>query len=257
VTKKLLLPFCLVLFVAGFVRTADARTRTEWTTFPEYERQHRDRNDFFREELERPGDEPVLLYTAWGASVENYLKKAGYADTEIYRIDLALFQGWGSSSPREYVDNLRKKIRTMREDHGGKVDIIAHSLGGLTARWYVEIEDGASYVDDLVTIATPHQGGYVFYAFYFTPAGRTMVPRSHLLEKLNSTPLAPSVEYTAVWSGIDEVFLFNIFGFRGAQLPEDLVEEHGNARNILGGYKEHIELAVSWKAFKKYLPYLD
>jgi hypothetical protein len=69
--------------------------------------------------------------------------------------------------------------------------------------------------------------------------------------------LAPSVEYTAVWSGIDEVFLFNIFGSRGAQLSRNLLEEHGNARNILGGYTEHIELAVSWKAFKKYLPYLD
>lgn len=256
-TKKFFIALGIFVFVLGGVLPLEARDREEWTSFPEYERENQKQDDFFGVDLERPGDEPVLLYTAWGASIENYLKKAGYADTEIYRIDLALFQGWGTSSPTGYVDNLRRTIETMREDHGGKVDIIAHSLGGLTARWYVEIEDGASSVDDLVTIATPHQGGYVFYAFYFTPAGRTMVPRSYLLEELNSTPLAPSVEYTAVWSGIDEVFLFNIFGSRGAQLPRDLVEEHGNARNILGGYTEHIELAVSWDAFRMYLPYLD
>ncbi len=249
--------FVMVVFIVGWILPLQAREREEWTSFPQYERERPGRDDYFRADLQRPGDEPVLLYTAWGTSLESYLKKAGYSDSEIYRIDLALFQGWGTSSPKDYVENLRQTIQTMREDHGRDVDIIAHSLGGLTARWYLEMEDGAQYVDDLVTIATPHQGGYVFYAFYLTPAGRTMVPRSSFLRKINSNPLAPSVEYTAVWSGIDEVFLFNIFGTRGAQLPENLVEQHGNSRNILGGYTEHIELAVSWDAFKKYLPHLD
>lgn len=231
--------------------------RSEATSFPELPEKFRSQDEYWEEEYDRPGDEPVLVYTAWGSSVAGHLRKVGYADTEIYRIDLALFEGWGTRSPREYVGTLDDKIRQIREEHGSKVDIIAHSLGGLTARWYVEEAGGAKHVDDLITLAAPNQGGYVFYGFYLTPAGRAMVPDSHFLEELNRSPLAKSVEYTAVWSGIDEVFLFNIFGSTGGQLPQRLVEEHGNARNIFGGYKEHIELAVSWDTFKTYMEYLD
>lgn len=229
-----------------------ASPRSEATPFPELPEKFRSSDGYWDEEYERPGNEPVLVYTAWGSSMAGYLKKVGYADTEIYRIDLALFQGWGSRSPREYVDTLDAKLKRIRKEHGKDVDIIAHSLGGLTARWYVEEAGGTPYVDDLITLAAPNQGGYVFYGIYFMPAGQAMVPRSGFLSQLNSSPLAKNVEYTAVWSGIDEVFLFNIFGSTGGQLPRELIEEHGNARNIFGGYKEHIELAVAWDTLKKH-----
>lgn len=232
--------------------------RNTATPFPELPEKFQSTNKFFEEtNIDRPGDEPVLLYTAWGSSVAGYLRKIGYEDDEVYRIDLALFEGWGTQSPKDYVRDLDKKIKEMREDHGKKVDIIAHSLGGLTARWYIEKSDGAQYVDDLITIAAPNQGSNIFWPVYWMPAGRSMVPPSSFLEKLNSNPLAKSVEYTAVWSGADEIFLFNLFRESGAKLPDELIEAHGNARNLLGGYEEHIELAVSWPAFKKYMKYLD
>ena len=40
----------------------------------------------------------------------------------------------------------------------GKVNLIAHSMGGLDARWYVGRLGGADRVASLVTISTPHQG---------------------------------------------------------------------------------------------------
>jgi triacylglycerol lipase len=251
-----ILSICLLLMSIG---VAGAYPRSKATAFPELPDKFRTTDSyFFDTSYERPGEQPVLLYTAWGASMAGYLEKVGYSQDEIYRIDLWLFQGWGSQHPKHYVKTLEDYIMQMREDHPGKkVDIIAHSLGGLTARWYIEMQDGAQYVDDLVTIATPNQGGYVFWAFYWTPAGRAMVPNSRMLKQLNSKPLADSVEYTAVWSSIDEVFLFNLFGSKGPKLPEKLIEEHGNARNVFGGYSEHIELAISWSAFKQYMKYLD
>lgn len=39
-----------------------------------------------------------------------------------------------------------------------RVSLVGHSLGGLVARWYVEELGGASRVDRLVTLATPHGG---------------------------------------------------------------------------------------------------
>lgn len=233
-------------------------SREEATPFPSLPEKMRPTDDYWKPtDIERPGEEPVLLYTAWGSSTAHYLKRIGYSESEIYRIDLALFQGWGTQSPRDYVDNLDRTVREIHREHNSKVDIIAHSLGGLTARWYIEEEDGAQYVDDLVTLAAPNQGSDVFYGLYVFPAARDMVPYSSFLEQLNSSPLAKNVEYTAVWSDVDEVFLFNLFYSNGAKLPQRLIEEHGNARNVYGGSEEHIELAVSWRTFKRYVQYLD
>lgn len=233
-------------------------SRENATPFPPLPEKFRSTNDYYQPaNIERPGDQPVLIYTAWGSSVAEYLGKIGYDESEIYRIDLALFQGWGTSSPREYVPRLDDQVKRIHEEHGKEVDIIAHSLGGLTARWYVEENGGDQYVDDLITLAAPNQGSHVFYAFYMFPAGRAMVPYSDFLNQLNKSPLAPDVEYTAVWSDIDEVFLFNLFYSDGAKLPQHLIDEHGNARNVLGGAEEHIELAVSWRVFKRYVQYLD
>jgi pimeloyl-ACP methyl ester carboxylesterase len=41
---------------------------------------------------------------------------------------------------------------------GKAVDVIAHSAGGLVARWFVEREGGAQMVDRLTLVGTPNQG---------------------------------------------------------------------------------------------------
>jgi len=40
----------------------------------------------------------------------------------------------------------------------GKVDIVAHSMGGLVARAYIQSEDYDDEVDQLITLGTPHYG---------------------------------------------------------------------------------------------------
>jgi pimeloyl-ACP methyl ester carboxylesterase len=42
--------------------------------------------------------------------------------------------------------------------HGKTVYLVAHSLGGLVARWFVERAGGNKIVQHLVTLGTPHQG---------------------------------------------------------------------------------------------------
>jgi len=43
-------------------------------------------------------------------------------------------------------------------NHGKRLDIISHSLGGLVARWFIEREGGNEVVNHLVTVGTPHLG---------------------------------------------------------------------------------------------------
>ena len=68
---------------------------------------------------------------------------------------------------------------------GGRIDIVAHSLGGLIARLYVQQLGGARRVDRLVTLATPHQGTY---ASMFVPSAfvRQLEPGCSFMEHLES-----------------------------------------------------------------------
>ncbi len=54
---------------------------------------------------------------------------------------------------------LKNKIRSIRDNVGvSKVDIAAHSMGGLVARQYIEGDGYSNDIDQLITIGTPHKG---------------------------------------------------------------------------------------------------
>jgi len=62
-------------------------------------------------------------------------------------------------SIREYAENLQREIeQIMRDEEVDKVDIIAHSMGGLVARWYIEMGNGDKHVRKLIMLETPNQG---------------------------------------------------------------------------------------------------
>ena len=82
------------------------------------------------------------------------------------------------------------------------VDVVAHSMGGLIARAYIEADDfhpmlgeegfpdyGPSYRGDvrmLVSLATPHRGvSYASFGDWLGPAVRQMSPQSDFLRLLN------------------------------------------------------------------------
>jgi pimeloyl-ACP methyl ester carboxylesterase len=55
--------------------------------------------------------------------------------------------------------------------HSGRVNIIAHSAGGLVARWYIAHNPDADKVANLVMIATPNTGTTAAYLDLTTCAG--------------------------------------------------------------------------------------
>ncbi len=136
--------------------------------------------------------------------------------------------------------NIAEEVEKVKEKHGDKkVDIIAHSMGGLDARWYIEKLDGSEYVDKLITLGTPHHGTYLAYLGFFTPGGRDMIPGSEFLEELNKDSLAEGVDYTSVWSKGDY-----------AIIPKEKAKLEG-AKNLNPGVFPHIMLVWSGEVFKK------
>ncbi len=85
-----------------------------------------------------------------------------------------------------------------------RVHVVGHSLGGLIARHYVQLQGGGRRVESLVTLGTPH-GGSVLAHLLPTPMVRQLRPGSAVLESL----AAPAPDYdtrtTAVYSDLDQL----------------------------------------------------
>lgn len=92
-----------------------------------------------------------------------------------------------------FVDDVRAREGVER------VDILAHSLGGVVARHYVEHLDGASKVRRVVTIGTPYRGTvWAWLAF-----GRA---RSAMLRHEREPGANPGgVPFVSIWSRSDNI----------------------------------------------------
>ena len=156
--------------------------------------------------------------------------------------------GTAIGSIRGYAE----KVEDYASDIEGDIDIISHSMGGLVSRWFVEKLGGDDQVDDLVTLATPHQGTLKAYAGSLAPACREMLPGSDLIYELNSEALPSSVNYTAVWGSSDHVF----FQEWRSKLPENLVVNNSKARNIFVGEVDHHEMLVNKEVFDHYKDFI-
>lgn len=73
-----------------------------------------------------------------------------------WRLDLNIIAGQDSALPE--IETLKDKITEITNKPGfEKVDIIAHSMGGLVAKRYMQLY-GTDFVDKFIDVATPHLG---------------------------------------------------------------------------------------------------
>ncbi|WP_254543448.1 esterase/lipase family protein [Halomarina pelagica] len=199
-----------------------------------------------------PGDEPVLLVhgygdtgqTPWWGTLERYFHRLGYDERRVSTLSFGPLLGTTLWSPRHYARLIGRRVEELRDRHDSRVDIVAHSMGGLGARWYVEREGGAANVDDLVTLGTPHRGTDLAYMHLFTPGGRAMMPDSDLLSTLNERAPPRGVSYTAVWSDDDGL----IRPGRSAALPFEAT----NVTNVRVSGPGHMSLVSDRTVFERY-----
>lgn len=89
----------------------------------------------------------------------------------------------------------------------GTVDIVAHSMGGLSGRWYARFLGGSTgaspVVAHYISLGTPQYGLYATCVLPATNGGQ-MCPWSSLLSKLNNGDDTPgSTSYTTIYSTSD------------------------------------------------------
>jgi triacylglycerol esterase/lipase EstA (alpha/beta hydrolase family) len=106
---------------------------------------------------------------------------------------------------RRSAAKLARFVASVRaRENCERVDIVAHSLGGVVARYYIERLDGAASVGRLVTIGSPHRGTAVARLGALIPSATETRADSAFL---NDLPLAArnDVHYTSVWSRADAI----------------------------------------------------
>ena len=129
------------------------------------------------------------------------LRRLGHGP--IYGLNYFSFTRVGAAGKRldRFIDEV------LAQEHGREgplaVDIVAHSMGGLVARFYIERMGGADKVQRLVTIGTPHRGTRFGRFGLGLPGARDLVGGSPLLADLG--PVRPGAAYTSIWSRADAV----------------------------------------------------
>lgn len=103
---------------------------------------------------------------------------------------------------------LQREVAEIRARTGAaKVDLVGFSLGGVVARVYLQELGGASEVERLVTISSPHHGSWMAY-LRWNALGEELRPGSPVYRRLNGSLASLSgVRHTAIWTPLDLMIL--------------------------------------------------
>lgn len=159
-----------------------------------------------------PGAVPVVLVHGYGAEpsvfddVRAHLEEAGYPPDHLLAVDLEPAVGGNaeaaSGAVAAAVDEVLARTGSGPE---GRVDIVAHSMGALSSRWYATVLH-PERVRTLVTVGGANHGTDALCGEP-TPGGRDLCPAfadvpGSVQVRLNGTPAAPSDE-TPYGAGAD------------------------------------------------------
>jgi triacylglycerol lipase len=114
-----------------------------------------------------------------------------------------------NSAPIEQLAVLvSNQVDRIRRHHGFEwLDIVGHSEGGLTGRYYVQKLNGEEHVSNLVTLGTPHRGTPWAYLGRLVrpivPSVPQMMPNSQFLRECTDRGFPGSVKMTSIFSAAD------------------------------------------------------
>lgn len=133
--------------------------------------------------------------------ISAHLKKQGW--DKVYYLN----NGLVVAKAEKYAQRVKDKVDAVLKATGSnKVDIIAHSYGGLYTRYYLKNLGGTEQVDHFISIASPHKGTNLAYMGPFLESARQMKPGSEFLTDLNAGDVTPgALCYAAIRTNTDEI----------------------------------------------------
>lgn len=154
-----------------------------------------------------PTRDPILFVhgynssgSVWTTMVGNF-KRDGWTDAGLFAWSYDTRQ-----SNTVTADLIRQKVEEILAQTGAaRVDVITHSMGGLSSRHYLKNLGGDARVDAWVSLGGPNHGTD-FALACFDASCVEMRQGSTFLTALNSTDETPGVSrYGTWWSPCDEI----------------------------------------------------
>ncbi|MBI1861991.1 MAG: hypothetical protein HYR96_13835 [Deltaproteobacteria bacterium] len=130
------------------------------------------------------------------------------------------------------------------------IHLVAHSAGGIVARFYVQVLGGSHYCETLTTLATPHHGTWLAllgFLSHLAVLWRCLIqlsPRSRLLRKLNGAPIPSDMRLVSIYSTDDIVCRSG-----STRLPLEYAESPNVASFAIGGLS-HSDFVLSKKGYQ-------
>jgi len=149
---------------------------------------------------------PVLLVPGWSdraralRKLEQFLLDSGWSADAVHSLEFADRHGSNLDHAREIARAVAALLAATRTD---RIDVVAHSMGGLATRRYLADHGSAAAIRRAVFLATPHRGTWAALLAY-GGGRREMLPGSQFLRGLAESPWPETLETTAaVWTRLD------------------------------------------------------
>ncbi len=105
------------------------------------------------------------------------------------------------------AERVKTEVERLREEYEtDQIDIVAHSMGGIVARYYLQKLGGDGVAKNLITLGTPHQGTD-WSKYSVLPHLRDLHPKSPLLKELNELPPPAKTRVVSVAGKLDVMLL--------------------------------------------------
>jgi triacylglycerol esterase/lipase EstA (alpha/beta hydrolase family) len=174
--------------------------------------------------------------SSWDDWIADF-KADGYSSSELF----AWSYDWSQSNVTT-AQQLATEVKSVLAQTGAsKVDLVVHSMGALSARYYLKNLGGTSYVDDFVSSAGVNHGTTVasWCKWLYTSCAE-MYTGSSFLTSLNSGDETPgSVSYASYWSNCDDALTPDTTAIlSGATNVEVGCISHTDMNNDYGVYEQ-------------------
>jgi triacylglycerol lipase len=153
------------------------------------------------------GRDPILFVHGWRGSPAQWhtmmerFRADGWSERELY----AWSSETGESNAVAAARIAGQVDQILAATGAARVDIVSHSMGALSTRYYIKELEGAGKVDAWVSIGAPNHGT-TRAGLCFSTACREMRPGSRFLAALNAGDETPGAVRYATWSSpCDEI----------------------------------------------------
>lgn len=150
--------------------------------------------------------QPIVFVHGWNGSASNWdsmisrFKSDGYTSAELFawQYDTSQSNATTADQLAAYIDSV------LQQTESTTVDVVTHSMGGLSSRYYLKNLGGQPKVDDWVSMGGPNHGTTSANACFVTACIEMRVGSS-FLTALNSGDETPgTINYGTFWSSCDE-----------------------------------------------------